>query len=563
MIAPRLRRWRRFIFWGLGLLLLLLGGLWYAGEYYVGPLLRERLEVLIVRGSDSLYRYDVGKLDASLFGGSVEIDELNVRVDSNRYRQLEAARQLPPLTFEVKMHHGHLRKVNVFGLLFGKKVEVGELFTSDAQVELSRHTRDERAERASSASVPLWRAIRPSMNSIQLHELRLEGIRFKYAYADTAEAQQIKFDTCNVRVRDIKVDSATAADGTRIGYARVFTLHLSDLKFRSADSATKFKAKWIDYSSEGRRLTIDSFKLQPTRKDKESFYAHHGTQRDMTVIEFGRLAFEGFQLERFLNANSVVADSLVILGPKISIYNDKTLPPSLEGKMGRYPHQFLQRSAFGIKLKHLALRDLELSYTEKGEKTGREGTLLLEGIQLAASNISNFPDDIKRDSLLRVRASGRLLGSAIETKMDFHLNSGEGRFDMEGRIGAMSAAQLNTVSEPLGNARIRSLNLQELQFFLHGDEYTARGEVRMRYRNLAVELQKEDEATGLLKTRVFLNKLLNKYTLRHDNPDASGREMRATQVQQSRLMTQAFFGLVWKSIFSGMQTIMTNAGTEY
>ncbi|RYZ00254.1 MAG: hypothetical protein EOO11_02185 [Chitinophagaceae bacterium] len=559
MTTKRWRRWRRFVFGGLAIVLLLLGALWYAGEYYVGPVLRDRLEVLVVRGSDSLYRYRLGKLDASLFGGSVDIDELHISVDSSRYRQLEAARQLPALTFEVAMHHGHLRGVNVLALLFGKKVEVAELFTGDAQVELSRHTRDEHSERA---PAPLWRAIRPSIHSIFLHKLRLEGVRFKYAYADTSEAQQIKFDTCNALVRDIQVDSASAADGTRIGYARVFTLHLNDLKFRSADSAMKFKAKWIDYSSEGRLLTIDSFKLQPTRKDKEEFYAFHRTQRDMAVIEFGKLSFNGFQLEKFLNSNSVVADSLVVDGPKVAIYNDKTLPPSLEGKMGRYPHQFLQRSAFGIRLGSLLLRNLELTYTERGEKSGREGSLVLDRMQLAVSNISNFPDDIRRDSIMRLRGEGRLLGSSFVSTMNLHLSSGEGRFDMEGRIGPMSGAQLNPISEPLGLARIRSFDVQELQFFIHGDEYTATGDVRMRYRNLMVELQKEDENTGLLKTRTFLNKLINKYTLRHDNPDATGREMQARGVQRSRLMTQSFFGLIWKCLFSGMQTIMTNAGTE-
>src|SRR5687768_13664938 len=63
----------------------------------VEPILRDRLHTLIVRGSDSLYHYKLGNLNANFFGGSVEVENLQIDIDSSRYRQLAAQHLLPAL----------------------------------------------------------------------------------------------------------------------------------------------------------------------------------------------------------------------------------------------------------------------------------------------------------------------------------------------------------------------------------------------------------------------------------------------------------------------------------
>ena len=550
----------RWLLAGLAVFVVLLLALALAAERYVAPALRERIGVLIVQGSDSLYTWRVDKLKASLFGGRVTIEGLHIDVDSNRYRRLLAEQRLPPLTLQVDMPYGHLRGVDVLNLLLGRNVRVGELFTQDARIGVWRNGREARSHWD---RPPLWKMIRPGINSIVLKKLQLDGVRFAYRQANDSGDVQLKFDTCTALLRDIRIDSAAAADPGRIGFCRYVRLHFYDLKYRSADSAVKLKAKTIDYSSEDKLLSITGFKMQPTLKDKESFYQATELQRQMTVIEFARLDLTQFRMEEFVRNNAIMADSLLIDTPSIRIYTDKTLPPTLEGKMGRYPQQLLQHSSTDVQIKGMALRGAALTYTERGEKSGEEGTLALERLNIVAGNISNMPDAISRDSTCRVHATGSILrGSPLDVRFTFFLNEPEGRFNAEGSIRNVQASQLNGLAEPLAGIRLQSLDLQELRFRLQGDEYTARGEVGMRYRNLYLVLQKEDKETGLLKTKKFLTKLVNKYTLLHDNPGPDGREAVAREVERSRLMTQTFFGFLWQAIFSGMQTIITNTGSS-
>ncbi|RYZ23289.1 MAG: hypothetical protein EOO16_05615 [Chitinophagaceae bacterium] len=554
-MSTRFRRWLL----SLGIFtVLLVGGVAWASNHYVEPILRERIGILIVQGSDSLYRYKLDNLEASLFAGHVEVDGLEVAVDSARYKLLAAEGRLPAITFNVSMPHGHLRGIGLWSLLVGRKVHIDELFTEDARIELWRNSRE---ARRSAPPPPLWKAIRPGLSEIVLNRLRLDGVRFAYRYESDSSNLQLKFDTCTALIRDIRIDSLAATEPDRIGFCRYVNLHFYDLKFRSPDSTFKLKAKVIDYSSEERTLTIREFKLQPTLKDKESFYAAAGLQRQMTVIEFDRLDLKRFRMEDFFHDNAVRADSLVIDAPVIDLYTDKTYPPTLDGKTGSYPNQLLLKAGTEIDIKAMALRRAALTYTERAEKSGREGVVKLEGLNLLITNVTNMPSLIRRDSVCRMRAEGRILGSPIEADFGFDLSptNPEGRFTVTGVVHGMRAPQLTAIAEPLAFVRLQRFDLQELRFSLRGDEYGAGGEVRMRYRNLFLELQKENEQTGLLQSKKFLTKILNKYTIRHDNPEA-GVEQAALHVQQSRLMTQTFFGLIWKSVFSGMQTIMTNTG---
>jgi hypothetical protein len=524
-------------------------------ERFVVPQLKARIAALIVTGSDSLYTCRIDTLEASFLGGSVEISGLHIGIDSARYRVLEAAGRLPSLTMKFDMEHGHIQGLRILPLVFGQKIDVRELASKDARVVLQRHSR---RDTTGGPETPLWKAMQPAgLHRIVVGQVRLDNLHFLYTTEDSVRSVKIQFDTCNALFRHIRIDSAASADPDRVGFAREVTLHFYDLKFRSADSSYKLKAKVIDYSSVDRSLVVQEFKLQPTLKEKDAFYAAAKARKSMTVIEYDKIAFTNFRLASFLRDNAIEADSLLIDSPKVSIYVDKTYPPLLAGKVGQYPHQKLLRAGSLIRIKGIGIRNLALVYTERGETSGQEGTLTLDHINLQVSNVTNDPLLIDRNSRCVARAQGRLLGkSPLEIGFTFHLDSADGQFEATGSIKNVTAAQLNAISSPLAHTRLQSFDMHELRFSLRGDDYTATGDVWMRYDNLFVVLQKTDERTGAVSTKKLLTKILNKYTLQQSNP-AGGRERMAKGVVRSRQMTEPFFALIWNTVYTGVQGIMT------
>jgi hypothetical protein len=73
-------------------------------------------------------------------------------------------------------------------------------------------------------------------------------------------------------------------------------------------------------------------------------------------------------------------------------------------------------------------------------------------------------------------------------------------------------------------------------------------------------LQKQDDETGAVKTKKFMTKLLNRFTIHDSNPGPDGTLRKSVGTQRARISSQSFFGLVWKSLFTGMQGVMMKSG---
>lgn len=547
---------KKWIVYSVLFLILLTGFLFVLAERYVEPLLKDKLHTLIIDGSDSLYTYTLGDLDASFFGGSVKLKNLDIRVDSARFLQLKEAYTLPSVTVELDLVKAELKNIKILALLLNKRISIGEIMSKDANIRLTRHYQKMNKKEGK----PLWKLLKPKINSIAIDRVDLDGVKLLYNNADTSESLKLQFDTCFGLFSHILIDSTTAQDKTRVGYAKDVSLKFRDLKFRSADSLSKLKAEVITYSSKDKLFEIVDFKMQPTLTDKEAYYKVIGFRKDMKVIEFSKLSFTNFQLNKFIHENVIEADSVFVFQPILSIYLDKTYPPESKSKIGNAPHQELLKANSLIRIKGAAIKGAEFTYTERGEKTKKEGTVSFANLNASISNITNDSLLIKQNNKCVADIKGNILGKGlIETKFTFYLDSLNGSFSVNGTIQNIQAAQLNVLSKPLGNMDLRSFNMPYLKFAVDGNDHEGRGQVQMRYNNLFVVLLKTDKETGITKTNDFLTKIANKYTFQDANPGTNGVERTATRSVQYRLTTQSFFGLIWRTVFGGMQTIMMDS----
>lgn len=541
-----------FALFFLVLFLLLLFG----ANRYVAPMLRQRLHTLIIKGSDSLYTYQLGNLNANFFGGNVEVESLHIRVDSAHYKKLMVQNALPSLTLQLDLQKGSIKGISVFSLLFRKKIEAKEIISNEANIRLTRHLKDAAMP---ANTLPLWKALQPAIKGIEIDRIHLNGVKMLYKHADTSESVKLQFDRCEALFQNIRIDSAAATDTTRIAFAKNLSMQFFDLKFRTPDSAYKLKAEAVAYNSAGQLLQIKGFKIQSTLEQDE-FFKTASFQKSHYEIDVKEASCTQFRLDQFINRNILSADSLVMLQPQVIIQTDKTLPVSPVSKFGQYPHQLLLKSGMLLRIRGVRIENFMISYTEKGAKTGKEGTFEFSDGRMLIANVTNDAFLIKQNAKAIAIADAKIFGSSpIRAKFTFHLNSRNGDFEVEGAASNINASQLNSVAEPLGNAKLQSLLIKQATFRIIGDSYSARGNVRMQYENLAITLRKTDEETGQVKTKKFLSKILNKFAIYPHNP-SDGVERIATNVVYARLSTKGFLGIVWKTIFSGMQNIMLKSG---
>jgi hypothetical protein len=551
------RSLKRLAIIGVSLLILGFATLVILANVYLEPVLRKKLHTLIIDGSDSLYTYQLGELKTNIFGGTIQVRDLHIAVDSSRYAELERQKALPAMVMQLDIKRASIKGIGIFALLFGKKIKIEEISSSQADVRLLRNFRKEdTTTEVTRNKVPLWKTLQPTIKDVQVDKIKLDGIKLLYRNTEETDAIKLQFDRCDAEFKNIRIDSAAVADTGRLGYVENFSLKLNDLKFRTADSTYKLKAEWITYNSATKLLQIDSFKLQPTLKKEERV---DSVRKSWYTVTFDKVNFVGLRLDRYLRYNRAEADSVVFEQPKLEIFLDKAGQKSYSSKIGSYPHQQLLKANAVIDIKKFVARNMEIDIVEKHEETRQEGTIQLRDLDLSVENIVNDPALIRRNPVVTASAAGKIIGSPIQASFRFYLDSAEGRFDAQGILKQITAKQINPISLALANIEVPSANIETLQFFVRGKDYGAEADVRMQYSNLSITFLKRDKETGDISTRGFLTKLLNNYAIYNSNP-ASGTERAAMNVKSARLTTQSFFGVIWQAVFAGMQSIILKTG---
>jgi hypothetical protein len=490
----------------------------------------------------------------NFFGGHVGVHDLHVTVDSSKYNQLRQKKEVPSLIMELDMNSAHINGIGIFSLLFGKKIIINEISSKDANIRVNRYlNRKDTAIETTTEKIPLWKAIQPRIREVAVNRIKLDGIKLLYKNEEGSEGK-LQFDRCDALFENIRIDSASVHDTTRLEYVENFSFRLNDLKFRTTDSTYKLKAEWITYNSANRLLEVDSFKLQPTIKDPGD--RNDSMRKSWYTVTFDKVRFMGLRLDRYLRLNRAEADSVIFENPSLAVYQDKKGLKSYASKIGKYPHQLLVNANAIINIKKFIARNMQIAVTERHQTTREEGTINLTDINLTVANIVNDPVLVRRNPVSTAEAQGKIIGSPIRAAFRFYLDSAEGRFDASGRIGPVSAAQINPISTRLANIVVPSVQISSIDFFVRGEDYEATSDVQMVYNNLSLIFRKRDEETGEIATRKFLTKILNRYAI---NPSSNG-ERKAEAVRTARLTTQSFFGIIWKAVFEGMQRIMLKTG---
>ena len=538
-------------------LLLIFSTIFVLANFYVEPVLRKRLHTLIIEGSDSLYTYKLGSLRTNIFGGNIEIRELKISIDSNRYALLESRNALPALVTQLDVEKASIRGIGIFSLLFSKKIFIEEISSNQADVKLFRNFKKEDSSTpVTKNKQPLWKTLQPNIKDISINRIKLDGIKLMYRNSEEIDAAKLQFDRCDALFENIRIDSASIVDTSRIGYVENFSFRLHDLKFRTPDSAYKLKAEWITYNSAERRLQIDSFKLQPTLEKEDRT---DSLRKSWYTMLFDKVDFIGLRLDRYLRFNRAEADSVVFQHPQLLVYQDKKAMKTYKNQIGNYPHQKLVNANAVIDIKKLIAHNMQVQITERHEETREEGTIALNNLEIAMGNIVNDSVLIKRNPVSVATAYGKIIGSPVQVDFRFYLDSVEGKFDAKGILQNVTAEQINPLSTTLANVEVPSANIQRIDFFVRGHDYGATADVQMKYDNLSVVFLKRDKETGANTTRSFLTNLLNKYAIYTSNP-ANGTERRAEGVKVARLTTQSFFGIIWQAVFAGMQNIILKTG---
>jgi hypothetical protein len=527
---------------------------------YLPPMVKDRLADIIVKGSDSLYRFEVGKFDVSFWGGSVRVSGLRITIDSNRYKILSEQKKLPPLTFNLHLGKGNVEGISISQLVFSKKIHIQLLDLGEADITLARHFR-ESEEADTTNGEPLWKLIRPDIRAIKIDAVKCSSVNVTYQNIDSASDFRWKFDNCNALFDDIRVDSVAANDKTRLLFAKDLALSASNIKMKTPDGLYNLQAGDVLYSSAAQRMELKQFEFQPAVSQRE-FNRHFGHQHEIYKLKMPVITLKNFLLPQWISYNKLVVDTIYLGSPIINVHMDRNAPPNPYSKKGQYPHQLLQRAPFTIVVKRVNAADATMVYTEANDRTGLTGKLTFSSIR---GHIDNVTNDIlslsrSRECIVDVH-SGVMKTGNMHAVFRFNLQDRAGAFSVKASITNLDAAQLQPLAKAMTATELQSFNMQRLDYSITGNENSGRGSLRMKYDDMDILLHRVEQDKSLNK-RGFLSFLANRLVIYKENPMKDDAERTADNIPVTRDATKSFFNFIWKTLYSSAGKIVLRPAVQ-
>ena len=319
------------------------------------------------------------------------------------------------------------------------------------------------------------------------------------------------------------------------------------ISFITKDKIYKAQVGPFELDKVKKTIKINTASLLPLMSEA-AFVSSLKVQADLYNVNFKNIQFSGADLTALLEKKSVIAENLVF-EPVLRVFNDRTVAPDTESKLGKYPYQSMMKMPTEFYIKNVQIKNGYVSYRERGAISKNIGDVFFSNVNGSISNATNMASYIKQKNTMEVNVTAKFLNMALLTSQwKMPLNAKDGAFSITGNVGGFNGTNLNPVIEPLGMGSIKSGNIKRFDFNLNGNDIKATGEAVVLYNDLKIKLLKNK---GDAITNKSVTSFVANIIIKDQNP--SNGKLRTGNIAFDRVMTKSFFNLVWKSLFDGFK----------
>ena len=323
-------------------------------------------------------------------------------------------------------------------------------------------------------------------------------------------------------------------------------LSADGFSFLSSDNIYKYVVGAFEINSANSSMQVNNFFVIP-QVTQEAYEKTLKYQHDLYNLAFSNIGLTGLNTQALITENKLLAGTTT-LQPLLKIFTDRTVAPSPTKKT--YPQQQLMDVKLPLNIAKVIVKNGQVEYTERGAISKQKGTVFFKNINGTIYNVTNIKEDIQRNNLLTVNATGSFMGvSKMQTTWKLPLNSANGSFAVTGTATGFNAEILNSIAEPLGMASIKKGKINKLNFDFIGDDLSTKGSSTLLYEDLKIELLKKD--SNELKKK-DLSSFVANLLAKNNNPQNGNTK--EGKIDFKRDTTKSFFNLLWKSIFDGAKS---------
>jgi len=533
------------------------GAGWYIYKRYLAgdkwkPLLQAKLKELVVRSSDSLYHIEYSDFDLNLASGNATLSDFKLVPDSAVYNKLVAEHKAPDNLFNLSVKKLTIKNVGAKKAYQEKILIIDDITIDkpDLTIINKRYSFNDTVKVGKSKTP--YQIIEKVFKQLRIDSISLKDISLNYINKNERITKQTALKHLDIHISKIQIDSAAALDSSRFYYTKGVDVTLHDYKINTPDSMYTAELEQIYFSTAKREIVLDRVNFTP-RYNHTEFYKILGTSADIFTLKFKKIAITDIDLQRFLRDQKLYAGTMDIDKANVEIFSNSNYKGKKTSKIGKDPHQALQKVALDMRLDKLNLTHSNIVYAELDATTQQTGIITFNNTTGHFFNVTNDPDVKKKNPFMTAHINTRFMNAGpLRVNFRFNLNARDGAFNYSGTLGRFDGRILDKLVKPLAMVHVKRADVQKLNFNVNANNYGGQGHLEFYYKNLDVELLKKVDGQKQLQTQGFISRVANVLILENDNPD-NGGTFRPGPINLKREPTVSFFSFLYKGLLDGLK----------
>ncbi len=555
---PTPKKSRRIWPFVLIIILLIIGG---AGYYFYGryiasnrwkPLLKKELADIVLKSTDSLYHISYSDFDLSISSGNATLKDFKLEPDTAVYNKLVALKKAPDNLFILSVNKLTIKNVGARKAYREKILTIDNITIEkpDITVINKRYAYNDTVTVGKSKTP--YQLIKNTFKQLHVDSISLKNVSLNYINKSNGPTKQTALKNLDINVSDLAIDSLSGNDPKRFYYTKGVNVTIHDYHIATPDSLYFADLKNIYFSTSERRIVLDKVSFTP-RFNRTDFYKQTGEAGDIYTLKFKQIAIDDINLQSFLRDQKLNAGVMNIVEPDVRIYTNNAYQGKKTSKIGKDPHQALQKVSLDMRLKRLNIKNASINYSETDATSGYTGQILFTHTNGYILNVTNDVAQKRINPYMRAAINTRFMNAApLQVNFKFNLNAKDGAFNYSGELGKFDGRKLDKLVKPLALVHVESADIQKLKFNVDASNYGAKGNLEFYYRNLAIEFLEKVNGQAKLKSQGLVTLLANNFIIKNNNPDNNG-VFRPGPINIKREPTVSFFSFLYKGLLDGLK----------
>lgn len=524
---------------------------WYYSRNWK-PIVEEKLKEVVHKSTNGLYTLKYDDLDLNIGLGNATLWNAELIPDSTIYQKQVIQREAPNNRYHIKLRALKIKRFSLLDVLSDKRLNISSIVFEEPDIHLISEYHAYNDTISDKPKKTLYENVKDIFTSINVKDIKIEGVKFKYSKIEEGKSSDINLDSVNINVHDVLVDETSLSDSSRLYYTKMVDVQIPGFEYNLPDGFYKAKFEDLRINTRDQNILFTKVFYGP-KMSKGSFFKQKNQNVTMAVIAFDTLRLEQLDFRRLIDNQQTIASKVQLKNGKVDLSADKRYPKYPVVKIGHSPHQQLMKAKKLLRLDTIVVDNISVTYYEFSSKFGREGSISFDHAHGILTNVTNDSIRLVDDRYMRADLNAKIMGKGnLHAKFNFDMLSPSGNYTYSGTLGAMNATAFNRILQPLLNVEIASGNIKKVSFNMQGTDRKNWGDFRFDYNDLKIRLLDSELENGEKKSKKLVSFIVNQILINDSNPDAN-EVYHVGNINYTRVPQHTFFKTIWQSLLEGIK----------